>query len=430
MRFIVRITIVGLLIFLAILNSNPAQPARATGAPEFEPGQVVVKLAPATDLSIDLINQLYGTRTIMSLSYRSDTFLLATPPGTNADQIVDLMSADPNLEYVELNFITGDPESGSTDRIYGWGGQNDEDYRGQDAVKKLGLQEAHAYSRGAGALVAILDTGVQLAHPQLVASLDGRGFDFVDNDPYPEDEANGIDDDGDGQVDEGYGHGTHVAGIVHLVAPEAGILPLRVLDSDGRGNSFRTAAAILYAAHNGAGVANLSLGTVNPSALFQDVVNEAARMGVLIVAATGNLDSDIRQYPAAQSCAVAVTSVSSNNNKKSSFSSYGAWVDLVAPGEYISSTYPLSGYAWASGTSMATPFVAGQAALLQSLDPQITLDQIGALLGGTARPVDAVNLPYRGLLGRGHIDLPASLQSLQSGNLPAAERSVLVDCSP
>ena len=100
----------------------------------------------------------------------------------------------------------------------------------------------------------------------LANSLDVLGYDFVDNDLAPDEEANGLDDDGDGRVDELYGHGTHVAGIVHLVAPDARLLPLRVLNSDGRGNNFRTASAIVYATHRGADAINLSLGTPHQSA--------------------------------------------------------------------------------------------------------------------------------------------------------------------
>jgi thermitase len=181
------------------------------------------------------------------------------------------------------------------------------------------------------------------------------------------------------------------------VAPDA--VFVRVLNSDGRGNNFRTASAIVYAAHRGADAINLSLGTPNQSVLLREVVGEAAQLGVVVVGAAGNLNTYAKQYPAAEACAIAVTSVNARD-KKSSFANYGDWIGVAAPGENIYSTFPVDGYAWWSGTSMATPFVAGQAALLRSANPQLTLDEVGLLIGGTADSLDNANPAYRGGLGR------------------------------
>lgn len=424
-----RIGIVGLLLLTTFLSYSLPERASADSGADFEPNQVVVKLNPLVNVSIDAINQAYGTTTLDVLFNHRDIFLLQTPAGASPEVLVQLMSADPNLEWAELNFINENPEGGSSDRIYGWGGYDSSLYRGQESTRALQLDEAHQYSRGSGALIAILDTGVQLDHPELAGSLDILGFDFVGSDPFPQDEANGQDDDGDGWVDEGYGHGTHVTGIAHLVAPDARLMPLRVLDSDGRGNDFRTANAILYAAYHGAGVINLSLGTLQPSKLLAGAVKEAAGMGALVVAAAGNLNSDQNQYPAAQACAIAVTSVD-DQWRKSSFANFGAWVDLVVTGEQIYSTFPVDAYAAWSGTSMSTPFAAGQAALLRSAGPQLTLEQLGLLIGGTASSVDHKNPAYRGRLGQGQIDILKSLENQASGARLPSHRNVLADCSP
>jgi subtilisin family serine protease len=229
-------------------------------------------------------------------------------------------------------------------------------------------------------------------------------------------------------VDELYGHGTHVTGIVHLVAPEARLLPLRVLNSDGRGNNFRTASAIVYATRQGADAINLSLGTSQPSALLRQVVGEAAQHGVVVVGAAGNLNMDAKQYPAAEACAIAVTSVNARD-KKSSFANYGDWIGVAAPGENIYSTFPVNGYAWWSGTSMATPFVAGQAALLRGANLQLTLDEVGLLIGGTAVSLDRKNPAFRGQLGEGRIDLFASLESLVAHTWPTPEHNVFAGCN-
>ena len=179
------------------------------------------------------------------------------------------------------------------------------------------------------------------------------------------------------------GHGTHVAGIVKLVAPEAQIMPLRVLDREGNGTTFHVAEAITYADINGADVINLSLGTPSWSRLMREKVDEAIGHGVVVVAAAGNDDFVAAAIsgpqpslpPAALSDKDGLLAITSVNaaEKKSDFANYGKWVDIVAPGKEILSTYPVSKYAYWSGTSMATPFVAGEAALIRSvagsLDP-------------------------------------------------------------
>ncbi len=394
--------------------------------PQYEVGQIVIKLAQTSGRDLLGINQTYGTVTLATLPNHSDIVLLQTPLGTSAEQLVQVMSRDVRLLYAELNYINENPEDGGSDRIYGWGDEST--VNNQNSAKALQLESAHTLSQGAGSLVAILDTGVQLNHPALSNSIEALGYDFVDNDLQPADEANGLDDDGDGRVDELYGHGTHVAGIVHLVAPQARLLPLRVLNSDGRGNNFRTASAIVYAAQHGADAINLSLGTSQQSLLLRDAVEEAARLGAVVVAAAGNLNTTVKQYPAAEACAIAVTSINAYE-KKSSFANYGDWIGVVAPGEEIYSAFPINGYAALSGTSMATPFVAGQAALLRGANPQLTLDQVGLLIGGTAYSLDNRNPAYRAQLGQGRIDFLASLESLSANSWPAPERNVLADCA-
>ena len=179
------------------------------------------------------------------------------------------------------------------------------------------------------------------------------------------------------------------------------------------------AEAILFALENGADVINLSLGMAESSSYFlEDIVDEAAAQGVVVVAASGNLNNSLRQYPAAADCALGVTAIDPNQIK-ADFASYGNWVSLAAPGVGIHSTLPVNGYGSWSGTSMAAPFVAGQAALLLSLDPDLTVVQVADLMGGTAVPLNPTNPGYINQLGAGQIDVLASLQALQAGNIPA-----------
>ncbi len=304
---------------------------------------------------------------------------------------------------------------------FAWGGYDPTPYNTQYPQQMLGLPAAHAISQGAGVVVAVIDTGVQLAHPDLAGRLTAARIDFIDGDDVPEDECSGGND-------YGAGHGTHVAGIIHLVAPQAQIMPIRVLDTDGRGYSFVIAEAILFALENGADVINLSLGMEESSSYFlEDIIDEAAAQDVVVVAAAGNLNNTRKQFPAAADCALGVTAIDPNR-VKASFATYGNWVSLAAPGVGIHSTLPVNGYGSWSGTSMAAPFVAGQAALLLGLDSDLTVVQVADLMGGTAAPLNPTNPGYINQLGAGQIDVIASLQALQAGVIP--EIGVLDDdCS-
>lgn len=187
-----------------------------------------------------------------------------------------------------------------------------------------------------------------------------NGYDFVDGDRNPND-ANG--------------HGTHCAGIAAAstnngigiagTAPNASIYAVRVLDASGSGSLNDVADGVVHAADNGAKVISLSLGSTGASSTLEDAVNYAWDKGSVVVAAAGNAGNTVKNYPAAYSNAIAVASTD-RNDRKSSFSTYGSWVDVAAPGSDIYSTYPTNTYSSLSGTSMATPHVAGVAGLLAS----------------------------------------------------------------
>jgi subtilisin family serine protease len=273
--------------------------------------------------------------------------------------------------------------------------------------------------------VAVLDTGVELTHPALRSKL-LPGRDFVDGDNDPSEMG--------GASRAGWGHGTHVAGLVLLAAPSAKVMPLRVLDPDGRGNVWAIAEALLYAAdpdgvgasNDGAHVINLSLGTTQPTRML-DVVIELVTCsdddededdddysdpgfrqdqercnlhhGSVVMAAAGNgASSTERQYPAAEGAEGALSVAASNSSARlASFSNRGPWIQIAAPGQGITSTVPGGGYGVWSGTSMATPLASGVAALVKARNPDwkpvdVTkrLEDRSALLCGTAlRRVDA-----------------------------------------
>jgi subtilisin len=218
-------------------------------------------------------------------------------------------------------------------------------------------------STGAGGDIAILDTGIDSDHPDLVNNL-GAGTAFVKaRGPYGED----WDDDND--------HGTHCAGIadaddnsqgVRGVATEATLHAVKVLDKRGSGSFSDIAAGVEYVADQGWDVGSMSLGASSGSAALKDACQYAQGKGVLLVAAAGNSGpcGDCVGYPAAYSECLAVSS-SASDDSLSSFSSTGPEVELIAPGTDIYSTIP-GGYDTFSGTSMATPHVAGAAGQLMA----------------------------------------------------------------
>jgi len=235
---------------------------------------------------------------------------------------------------------------------------NDPYYSSQWGLHKIQAPQAWSHATGKNTVIAIIDTGVQVNHPDLAGKVI-NGYDFVDRDWTPQD---------------GNGHGTHCAGIAAAItnngrgiagaAPDAQILAVRVLNNSGSGTLAAVADGIRYAADYGADVISLSLGGSSGATTLQQAVDYAWSKGAVVVAAAGNSGNTAPHYPAYYANAIAVASTDSNDNK-SYFSTYGSWVDVAAPGSSIISTYPTSTYATLSGTSMATPYVAGVAALLK-----------------------------------------------------------------
>ncbi|MEI7770424.1 MAG: S8 family serine peptidase [Chloroflexales bacterium] len=411
---------------MALGAAAPYRAAASGAVQRYRPGEIVVRLASAS-LTIDDVNRDLGTSTAAQMEGDAGVYLLRTPPGSDPSVVSDALALDPRLDFAEPNYINGAPVANPRG-IGAWGGTDPAPLLAQSALAQIGLTDARALSRGTGVTVAIIDTGAQLDHPDLAASIAPDSYDFVDDDSSPIDTPDGIDNNGDGVADEAYGHGTHLAGIIHTLAPDARLLVLRALTAEGDGDMFNLVRAIDYAVAHGATVINMSLGTSEDSRLLRAAVRRATLGGAVVIAAAGNTGTDLPQYPAATSCAIAVTSVDSRD-VRSTFASYGAWVSVAAPGEGIFSAFPASGYATWSGTSMATAFVSGQAALILSLQPTLNARDVGDLIGGTAASVDLVNPDLPDLLGDGRIDLAASLRAAsQNSDTRAHHRRITRSC--
>lgn len=279
----------------------------------------------------------------------------------------------------------------------------------QWALDLLDAESAWRTSQGRGVVVAIIDSGVDGSHPDLRAAM-VRGV-------------NTRTDSGDhsSPATDRAGHGTHVAGIVAAradnglgvagVAPQARIMPVKVLGADGTGWMSDVVEGIRWAVDHGASVINLSLGGTSAD-FMKAAVGHAVAQGVTVVAAAGNEDSNVPSYPAALPGVISVSALNPSG-RLAEYSNYGATIDLAAPGTDVVSTVP-GGYESMSGTSMATPHVAGVAALVSAISPA---SDVTSVLLRTARDLGLAGRDNR--YGHGRIDPVAALRAVcTSGSCP------------
>ena len=255
---------------------------------------------------------------------------------------------------------------------------------------------------GNNVIVAVLDTGIDLSHPFFAGSL-VQGVDYVDNDWDPSEERNNLDSNGNGLLDEGWGHGSHVAGVIKSVAPNVKIMPIRVCDSDGQTDSYAIANGIAYAVNNGAHVINMSMSIYDSTQLMQDWLDYAQLYHIPVITSAGNDNITTMSFPATDSKVTTVASVD-RYGYKSSFSNYSTKVELSAPGEDIWGPAPGGQYCARSGTSMAAPIVAAEVAMILELVPNATLTYINDRLT-KAYDIYPYNPGYLNKLGYGLADI-------------------------
>ena len=301
---------------------------------------------------------------------------------------VDSIRNNPGVEFIEL-----DAEVHATEETIPWGVSR----INADDVWPLGYD-------GAGVIVAVLDTGIDYNHPDLAPNyIDGYDFAYDDNDPW-----------------DGAGHGTHVSGTIAAsalnnagvtgVSPSIGILAGKVLDDGGNGYLSDVIAGIEWAVANSADVINMSLGTDSRSKAFQYACDSAYAAGLVLVAAAGNDGfADGRgnnvDYPAKYASVIAVASTD-QNDQRVWYSSTGREVELAAPGWQILSCIPGGGLGLSSGTSMASPHVAGTVALLIHSGVTNTADIRSAM---TSTALDLGPAGKDNMYGYGLVDALAAL---------------------
>ncbi|MEZ4836122.1 MAG: S8 family peptidase [Caldilineaceae bacterium] len=379
----------------------------------YEPGVVLVKFqedavaASVADLALSLAVQIEDAHAVSALP---NLYAVTVQVGAE-EEVAAALAAHPQVLLAEPDYVYHTLET-PNDPLYD---------RYQWNLQHIRADAAWDQTTGStDVIIAILDTGADLNHPDLVQNL-VAGYDFVSDDADPGDDE---------------GHGTHVASIAAAtgnngvgltgVGWQTKIMPIKVLDGDGRGASSDIAEGIIWAVDHGADVLNLSLGSTRYSETINAAVQYAYGHGVLVVAASGNYyaSGNPTVYPAALNNVLAVAAVN-DVDRHASYSSSGSYVDLAAPGgdpvnasdndirHWIPGAYLRStglAYGWLVGTSQAAPHVAGLAALLLAVDPSLTVDQLQSLIKNSA--VDIESPGWDELSGYGRVDAAAAIGAL------------------
>ncbi|TSA19020.1 T9SS C-terminal target domain-containing protein [bacterium] len=439
------------------------------------PGRVILKLMPrtATSLSKSVFGvgsvdrvlsramgvanaQMFPTASVAQKPGDVDLSLLYTVAYSSPNDpftLAEELSKLPEVQYAEPWFIYPLAERTSL--------PNDSLYGQQWALQKVNAPAAWNITQGdSTVVVAIVDSGVEWKHPDLAANIwvnqGETGTDASGNDKR----SNGIDDDGNGYIDDWHGwdlvgaqyqaydagttkgdndpsptgsnnnHGTHVAGIVAAVtdnhigvaslAYKCRVLPIKCTadnDTRGGGDAYILAGyrGIAYAAMMGAKIINCSWGANGGAQSEQDIIDFATQQGSLVVAAAGNESSDAFFSPASYRNVLSVAATD-QNDVRAWFSNYGDNVDVCSPGVSILSTLYPKTYSVLDGTSMASPLVASLAALVKGNFPTYSNLQVGEQVRVTCDDISRVNSLYDGRLGRGRIN---ALSALTVKNLPS-----------
>lgn len=386
---------------LAALDAQPAL--------EYDPGSVLVKFAVqgrGSDAVISQATALVGGELVQRWTIVPGLVQL-TVNSMSVEEAIGLLSAMPEVEYAEPDYFVRasvTPNDPSYGQLWGMNQGNDFDI---DAP-----QGWDVFTGNPNFVVAVIDTGIQRTHPDLAANTWVNPGEVA---------GNGVDDDGNGFIDDLYGwdfvnndnnpmddngHGTHCAGTIGAVGNNGiGVVGVvwntklaacKFLNSGGSGSISAAVSSLQYCVGKGIKVSNNSWGGGGFSQSMVNALNSSAAIGHIFVAAAGNggYNNDTSpSYPASYTnpnvIAVAATA---SNDTLASFSQYGATsVDVGAPGVNIYSTYPTNSYASLSGTSMATPHVAGVVTAVYGQNPSWTYQQVRDRIYSTVRPVAALN---------------------------------------
>ena len=407
-RAISRVAVPLAMLAMALQLGTTAGPGSGPrGLPPYAQGEVLIKFrasSPAAERGkarAELAAQV-------KRRFRSGAEQWKLPPGLSTEKAIARQRGNPHIEYIEPNYIVQVDVTPNDPRYRELYGLRNTGQTGGTPGADIGAESAWGVTTGSrDVVVAVIDSGIDYDHPDLAANI------FVNAGEIPD---NGVDDDHNGYIDDVRGwdfvnrdndpfddldHGTHVAGTIGAVGDNGvgvtgvnwrvSILPLKTLSALGFGFTADAVAAVEYATSMRVDITNNSWGGAGHSLALLDAILESEAANILFVAAAGNdrTDNDVSphypsSYPAANIVAVAATD---QNDLLASFSNYGLTsVDLAAPGVSILSTMP-GGYGTKSGTSMATPHVAGAAALIRALAPTSLVQEVKQQLLVSVDPV-------------------------------------------
>jgi len=397
---------------------NEGRPFRYKG-PHYVPDQVLVKFKPTlSEQMIKATIKAYRSRELKRIP-RIDIYKLQIPENISLEEMLFMLRRNPDVEYAEPNYIayiTVTPNDTLFDYQYALYNEAQEIGPPGSPKGKEGrdIKATTAWKETKGdeeIIIAVVDTGVDLEHPDIKNKIHSSGYDFVN-------------DDSDATDD--FAHGTHVAGIAAAethnsegiagVAWNCKILPVKVMDDLGEGTYGDMIEGIIWAADNGADVINLSLGGDLPSQSLEAALKYAYDKDIVIVASTGN-DGGAVLYPAAYDDYCLAVAATDYNDLRADWSNFGPEVDVAAPGVRIVSLVPTwywgpgsLPYAYGDGTSMAAPHVAGMAALIKSIKPWLTAAEIMNVIRYSADDVNSANnFGKDGFIGYGRINMEKGL---------------------
>ncbi|MEK7774887.1 MAG: S8 family serine peptidase, partial [Candidatus Zixiibacteriota bacterium] len=394
MKQILRTTLIFVGISCVLFSTG-----QADGLDDYEPSELVVRVADSA--YIDSINAYYGT-TILRYIPQTKCFLLHIEGGEDAESLgTEVEFENENeVEFCDANYLFDLPEPVQSSKPF-----VDVDLIGsfpmQRTSTQLNLASAQTISTGLGVTVGIIDAGINLAHP-LFTGMTISGHDFIDGDANPSDPG----------VGPSAGHGTFVAGLVKLVAPDATIAAYRVFDTLGSGDGFTVAEAIVRAVDDGCQVINLSMVLLERHFSVELALEYARARQVIVVASAGNDSTNVERFPARVSSVIAVAAVDSNG-VRAPFSNYGGKINVCAPGVHLYAPFLDTAFAWWDGTSFATPLVSGEAALILATSPKASWISVRDALVDNSINIDLINPGFEGELGKGLIDPSAALANFQ-----------------
>lgn len=383
-------------------------PDENAGTSHYHQNEVVVRFrSTPTDAQLEQIRREVGAASYQKLGY---TYVFRAEK-LDAKALMDYFRKWDVL-YAEPHFFYMTNETADTNDLSAAIVPNDNLYaRYQWNLPITDTNQGWQVTKGDKTVpVAVVDTGVDINHSDLQGNL-LQGYNVVDPSKDPMDDV---------------GHGTHVAGVISaLVNNNIGVagmtwynpvMPVKVLDSSGSGSTYAVAQGVIWATDHGAKVINMSLGNYADAQFLHDAVKYAFDHDVVLIAASGNDNTERPGYPAAYPEVFAVAATDSQNNK-APFSNYGDYIDVAAPGVSIASTYPHNQYAALSGTSMASPHVTALAALIRSTNPQLKNTEVMDIMRKSARDIGT---PGRDkYFGYGLIDVVKAVQMAGQTNYPA-----------